>query len=255
MFSTQTIYKFLLTGVITIKTFQNILSFVTHAICYTSAFIVLVLIGCFIFRFNPTEFYTDATWAVEKSTEDSAANQPALTQAIIDAKISYEKKLEEQAAAQQAAALAQAEAQAALARQTARTVGNSYGTLYIDRLGMEQPIYYGDDPSTLRKGPGQYAGSALPGEGSQILIAGHNTSHFKPLQNIQIGDIIRFVTGYGEFNYKVVSTRVASMNDTTTYNFSLDYEQLALYTCYPFSGPPGKTERFFVYADLITDNN
>lgn len=180
--------------------------------------------------------------------ETLTSDDLALKQTIVDLKAQLEaKRLEEARLAAEAAAAAAAEA-----AQSTRNVGSSYATLYIDRIGMEVPIYYGDDKATLRKGPGQYPGSKLPGEGSQILIAGHNTTHFRPLQKVVVGDVIRMVTSYGEFQYQVVDIKIASMNDTTTYNLNLDHEQLLLYTCYPFSGPPGKTQRYFVYADLIS---
>lgn len=232
----------------------KVLSYFIHSVCYVIGTIFLIAAVCLALNINPIDYYKNAAWAENKSPGIIEENKITLAQTIIDVKAAYEAKLAEEAriaAEQQAAAAAENEADIASAKESAKTVSASYATLYVDRLGMAVPIYYGDDKATLRKGPGQYTGSSLPGEGSQILIAGHNTSHFKPLQNIEIGDVIRVVTTYGEFHYQVVSTKVASMNDTTTYNLTLDHEQLALYTCYPFTGPPGKTERFFVYADLI----
>lgn len=214
---------------------------------------MLLLTGlcCFSFNFNPLSYYKNAKWLHEQPETIIDSSALSISQAIIDMKQAYEEKqlaLEAELVKNQKSA-----EEIEAAKAAAKTVGESYGTIYVDRLGYEMPIYYGDDKLTLRKGPGQYTGSSIPGEGSQILIAGHNTTHFKQLQNFVTGDIIRFVTTYGEFHYQVTEIRIASMNDTTTYNLSLDHEQLVLYTCYPFSGPPGKTERYFVYADLITD--
>lgn len=129
--------------------------------------------------------------------------------------------------------------------------GTHYGNIFIDRLGMEVPLYYGDNNTILRKGAGQYTGSSLPGQGSQILICAHNTSYFKPLQHVEDGDTIRVVTNYGAYTYQITEIRIAAATDTSTYNLSLNYEQLVLYTCYPFTGPPGKTQRYFVYADRV----
>lgn len=131
--------------------------------------------------------------------------------------------------------------------------GEKYADISIERLNMSVPLYYGDTNALLKKGAGQYTGegSAIFGEGKQILVAGHNTKEFKPLQNAQLGDIVKVTTSYGEFAYQIVRMQVYNMNDSTSYDFNLDHEQLAMYTCYPFSGPPGKTERYFCYCDKL----
>lgn len=131
--------------------------------------------------------------------------------------------------------------------------GDKYAVISIERLNMSVPLYYGDTNALLKKGAGQYigAGSAIFGEGKQILVAGHNTKEFKPLQNAEVGDIVKVTTTYGEFAYQIVRIQVYNMNDKESYDFNLDHEQLAMYTCYPFSGPPGKTERYFCYCDKL----
>lgn len=130
---------------------------------------------------------------------------------------------------------------------------NAFATINIERIGMSVPLYYGDTSALLRKGAGQYTGdgSSTFGEGKQIIVAGHNTSYFKPLQNAVVGDLVKVTTDYGEFAYSIVRIEVHDMNDTSSYNLNLDHEQLVLYTCYPFSGPPGKTQRYFCYCDKL----
>ena len=39
--------------------------------------------------------------------------------------------------------------------------------------------------------------------------------------------------------------------DTTAYDLSADYDNLVLYTCYPFDEIGLTSQRFFVYADLV----
>lgn len=128
-----------------------------------------------------------------------------------------------------------------------------YATIIIERLGMSVPLYYGDSKAQLRKGAGQYTGpgSSSFGEGKQIIVAGHNTKEFKPLQHAAVGDVVKVVTSYGEFAYTIVRIEVHDMNDTSSYDLNLDHEQLAMYTCYPFTGPPGKTQRYFCYCDKL----
>lgn len=230
--------------------FKNIISYLVHSVCFCIIISALAVMTYSMYKNNLISVYSKFEAEASNTINLSDERAASVAASIADMKASYELKLkqeEEQQQIEEAASAENVEQQ----KEEAKTVSSAYATLYIDRIGMEVPIYYGDDSKTLRKGPGQYPGSSLPGEGSQILIAGHNTTHFKPLQNVVVGDIIRVVTGYGEFHYQVISTKIASMNDTSTYNLSLDHEQLVLYTCYPFTGPPGKTQRFFVYADLI----
>ena len=184
----------------------------------------------------------------------------ALAQAIQDY-FAEKARLEEERLAEEARLAAEAEAarQAALNPEVSRTNSNmpsensAFGTISIERLGMNVPLYHGDTSAILRKGAGEYIGpsGATFGEGRQILVCAHNTSYFKPLQNAQVGDIVKVSTTYGEFGYEIVRIQVYDMNDPNCYDFNLDHEQLAMYTCYPFSGPPGKTQRYFCYCDKI----
>ena len=84
------------------------------------------------------------------------------------------------------------------------------------------------------------------------MLAGHNTTHFKPLQNVEVGDIFTFTTSYGIYQYEVTNTRIADHEDGSAYNLLLEEEQLIMYTCYPFEAMAGtKTDRLFVYAKKI----
>lgn len=230
--------------------FKNIISYLAHSVCFCIIISALAVMTYSMYKNNLISVYSKFEAEASHTVNLSDERATSVAASIADMKACYELKLKQEKEQQQIEEAASTENNEQQ-KEEAKTVSSAYATLYIDRIGMEVPIYYGDDSKTLRKGPGQYPGSSLPGEGSQILIAGHNTTHFKPLQNVAVGDIIRVVTGYGEFHYQVISTKIASMNDTSTYNLSLDHEQLVLYTCYPFTGPPGKTQRFFVYADLI----
>lgn len=130
--------------------------------------------------------------------------------------------------------------------------GEQYAELACDRIQLKAPVYFGDNNDILREGVGQYIGTFLPGYNRLILLAGHNTTYFKPLQNVQIGDVFTFTTNYGIYQYEVTDTRVADHNDTTAYDLLMEEEQLIMYTCYPFETLAGtKTDRLFVYAKRI----
>lgn len=128
-----------------------------------------------------------------------------------------------------------------------------YARLLCDTLDMDVKIYWGDSDEVFREGAGQYIGSFLPGYGGVILLGAHDSMYFEPLQNVKEGDIFVIRTNYGEFQYKVTGTKVASDNDDEVFNYISDEEQLVMYTCYPFGTLIGvKDQRFYVFADKVS---
>jgi sortase A len=128
--------------------------------------------------------------------------------------------------------------------------GDPVGRLRIGRIGLNMVVVQGTDHETLKKGPGHYLGSGLPGEGHLIYIAGHRTTYLAPfawINNIRVGDYINFEVPYGTFTYRVTrhyvvaDNTVAVLKDTGT-------EILRLQACHPrfFA-----THRYIVDAKLV----
>ena len=127
-----------------------------------------------------------------------------------------------------------------------------YAKISCDRIELLAPLYWGDSDQVLKLGVGQYIGSFMPGYGRPILLSAHDSTYFAPLEKIQNGDIIKITTNYGDYEYQVVETKVATANDKSAYDLQREKEQLILYTCYPFGTMIGiKDQRYFVYADKI----
>ncbi len=135
-------------------------------------------------------------------------------------------------------------------------LGNHYAQLSCERIGLSGKVYYGDSSAILKRGIGQFSGTFFPGFGLPILLSAHNTTYFKPLKQIEVGDVIEFTTSYGIYEYQVTELRVANKNDKTAYDLSAKEEILILYTCYPFEVLSyTKSERLFVYAQRISGPN
>lgn len=133
------------------------------------------------------------------------------------------------------------------------TVGQQYGELSCERIELDTPVYFGDSNDILRVGTGQYSGSFIPGYNRVIMLCSHNTTYFKPLQYVEVGDVFTFKTSYGVYQYQVTETRIADHKDTTAYNLTKQEEELVMYTCYPFETlATTKTDRLFVYAKKIS---
>ena len=134
--------------------------------------------------------------------------------------------------------------------------GTRYGHLYGYRIGLNAPVYYGDTNLILRYGVGQYRGSFTPGFGRLILLSGHNTTFFKCLRNIQVGDEIIFDTNYETYKYRISAVEVMEASDLSALlesRYYLDpHETLILYTCYPFHAIVGtKHQRLVVFGERI----
>jgi sortase A len=138
----------------------------------------------------------------------------------------------------------------ARAYQRTLKTGDPVGRLRIGRIGLNMVVVQGTDHETLKKGPGHYIGSGLPGEGKLIYIAGHRTTYLAPfawINNIRAGDYINFELPYGTFTYRatrhyvVTDSTVAVLKNTGT-------EILRLQACHPrfFA-----THRYIVDAKLV----
>ena len=131
--------------------------------------------------------------------------------------------------------------------------GEQYGQISCDEIGLDAPVYWYDSDEILAYGVGQSLISNLPGFGQIIVLAGHNTTYFKPLENAAVGNVIRFKTNYCDYEYKVTNVQVYDEKELEHLLLSKteqEHEELILYTCYPFHAISGrKTERLVVFAD------
>jgi sortase A len=109
----------------------------------------------------------------------------------------------------------------------------------------------GTDHETLKKGPGHYEGSALPGSGHLVYVAGHRTTYLAPfayINNIRVGDFVHFDVPYGSFTYRVTRHLVVR-NDQVEMLRDHGQEILRLQACHPrfFA-----THRYIVDAKLVS---
>ena len=132
-------------------------------------------------------------------------------------------------------------------------IGKKYAHITIPNTGVDCDVYYGDAMKIIRNGPGQVEGSKLPGFGSTTLVAAHVKTHFKGLQYVNIGDTIYYTTTYGAYEYQVTDIMVVNAkNAQVAYDLRANYDNLVLYTCYPFHAVAFRAERYFVCAKMIS---
>jgi sortase A len=89
--------------------------------------------------------------------------------------------------------------------------GSGLAILRIPRIGLNTVVVEGVGLEDLKKGPGHYPTTPLPGGGGNVGIAAHRTTYGKPfwsLDELRIGDEIFLRTSEGEFVYEVRWARV-----------------------------------------------
>lgn len=127
--------------------------------------------------------------------------------------------------------------------------GNPVGDIRIPVIGLNQVIVEGTNTPDLRKGPGHYTGTPLPGQSGNAAVAGHRTTYGHPFYNldsVKVGDPIVVTTLQGVFVYDTTKSFVVSPSDTSVVD-NVFANQLTLTTCNPrFSA----TTRLIVQATL-----
>lgn len=130
--------------------------------------------------------------------------------------------------------------------------GEQFGELIIEDCSIDNNLFFGDGNVALRNGVGIYNGSFIPGYGKTILVAGHNNTYFNGLKNAEAGQKVTIKTNYGNYTYEITETAVKKATDASAYDLSADYENLIMYTCYPFDELGLTDKRFFVYAKYVS---
>jgi sortase A len=128
--------------------------------------------------------------------------------------------------------------------------GDAIARLRIPRLGLTQIVVNGTDSDSLKRGPGRYLDSAMPGEGELVYVAGHRTTYgapFSKINHLRKGDRVYLELPYGTFEYAITGHRIVSATQTSVLE-SKGFEQLALQACHPrfFA-----TQRYIAYAKPV----
>lgn len=76
--------------------------------------------------------------------------------------------------------------------------------------------------------------SAKPNQYGNTVISAHNDSHFRVLENTEIGDVFLLEDKLGVIvNYRVITVDVVEERNISPYQFQ-DETMITLITCYPF---------------------
>jgi LPXTG-site transpeptidase (sortase) family protein len=122
--------------------------------------------------------------------------------------------------------------------------------LTIDTLELQVPVFPHDDELSLNRGSALIPGMAGPDQGGNLGIAGHRDGHFRVLQDIQPGDIIRIRTHRDEHRYRVTAIHIVDLDDNRLLGDS-GLPTVTLVTCYPFYFVGNAPQRFVVTGEYL----
>ncbi len=129
------------------------------------------------------------------------------------------------------------------------TTGAAIGRIVINKIGASFDIVQGTDTASLEKGPGHYPGTAFPGLGQTVAIAGHRTTYLAPFRHIDAlapGDRIVVNMPYGKFTYVVQYHKIVLPTALWVIN-NVGYDRLVLSACNPLYSA---AQRIIVFARL-----
>ena len=130
--------------------------------------------------------------------------------------------------------------------------GDPIAVIEIPAIGIEKFVVAGVQTADLKKGPGHYPDTPMPGELGNAAIAGHRTTYgepFRQLDELEIGDEIILTDLFTRrFVYRVTGTQIVGPTDSWVVSTTDPTRAtLTLTTCHPeFSAK----QRLIVYAEL-----
>ena len=142
-----------------------------------------------------------------------------------------------------------------------RDRGSAIARMQIPSINVDKTVVEGVRVSDLRKGPGHYPTTPMPGQAGNAAVAGHRTTYGAPFGEIDQlipGDQIIVTTIQGEFTYEVVAhgddnghiivppTAVEVLDQ----NFRDHPNRLTLTACHPKGSA---RQRIIVVAELVGD--
>jgi sortase A len=126
--------------------------------------------------------------------------------------------------------------------------------IQVSRLGVSQFIMRDASGESLAFGAGSMRTDVLPAGEQHSILAGHRDTHFKFLQDLQVGDVIDLSNYQGRKQRYQVSSAMVLDTDEEELNVNLERHALTLVTCWPFNTiVPGGPLRYIVNAIPITE--
>lgn len=141
--------------------------------------------------------------------------------------------------------------------------GEAIARLIIPSIDLDEIVVAGVEVEDLRKGPGHYRTTPLPGQPGNAAIAGHRTTYGAPfgrIAELNAGDAIILETLQGRFVYRVLPGQPGMGGNTRGYRIvaptalevldDVGDNRLTLTSCHP---KYSSRQRIIVHATLVGD--
>ena len=130
--------------------------------------------------------------------------------------------------------------------------GEATARIRIPKIGVDKIVVEGVSLRDLKKGPGHYPETPLPGQKGNAAIAGHRTTYgapFSRIDELEAGDEVFVETVQGEFRYLVSEQQIISPTQVEVLDDKGD-NRLTLTACHP---KYSARQRIIVVAQLAPD--
>lgn len=122
--------------------------------------------------------------------------------------------------------------------------------LRIAKVGIEVPVYSDPSELNLSRGAGWISGTAAPNTGGNMAIAAHRDRYFRPLKDIQVGDVMELESHADRGQYRVSNISIVDPEDVSVLEDTA-VSTLTLVTCYPFYFVGNAPQRYIVQAVAV----
>jgi sortase A len=125
--------------------------------------------------------------------------------------------------------------------------GEPLGRIKIPSIGLQRVIVEGTGTADLRKGPGHYPSTPMPGAPGTVGVAGHRTTYgasFRHVDRLKKGDRITIEMPYATITYRVERLRIVPPTATWVVD-RRSFDRLVLTACHPLYSA---AQRIVVFA-------
>jgi sortase A len=125
--------------------------------------------------------------------------------------------------------------------------GAAIGRIELPTLERSYAFVEGTGTDDLRRGPGHFPRTPLPGERGTVAIAGHRTTYgapFRTVDRLRRGDPIVLRMPYGRYAYRVQRVRIVDP-DALWVTRRAAHDRLVLTACHPLYSA---AQRIVVFA-------
>ena len=127
--------------------------------------------------------------------------------------------------------------------------GDAIARIEIPAIGVKDYVVEGTDVDNLRKGPGHYPETPLPGDRGTVAIAGHRTTYgapFREIDQLHRGQEIVVDMPYGRYVYRVERAKIVEPTDLSVLD-RVRHDRLVLSACHPLYSA---AQRIVVFSRL-----